>query len=126
MAQFNRQASRKIKKQRSKNLFGSLQRPRVVISKSNRYLTVQAIDDVNQVTLAYLCSSELRSENSSKESKLRTSFKSEEFAGKLGVEFAEKLNEQNITNIVFDRNGYVYHGKVKIFCEKMRGSGINF
>lgn len=126
MAQFNRQAVRKIKKRRSKQLFGSLQRPRVVISKSNRYLTAQAIDDVNQVTLAYLSSSQLSASADQTSSSTRTSFKSEEFAARLGTEFAEKLSAKNIINIVFDRNGYVYHGKVKIFCEKMRGSGINF
>lgn len=126
MAKFNRQVIRKIKKLRSKKIFGNLQRPRVVISKSNRYLTVQAIDDVNQATLVYLCSNELNFGDNDLDSKFRKNLKSEEVAKVLGIEFANKLNKKNISNIVFDRNGYIYHGKVKAFCEKMRGLGINF
>lgn len=66
MSNFNRKEHRRIKKQRSKFLFGNLQRPRVIISKSNRYLTVQAVDDDSQKTLIYACTQSLKNGKSCK------------------------------------------------------------
>ncbi|WNE41507.1 MAG: 50S ribosomal protein L18 [Mycoplasmataceae bacterium] len=126
MSNFNRQEHRKIKKQRSKTLFGNIQRPRVIISKSNRYLTAQAVDDVNQKTLAYLSTHELVVLNEEAKTNLRKSYKSKEMAEKLGSEFAKLLVDKNINNIVFDRNGYIYHGKIEVFCKPMRKLGISF
>lgn len=126
MSNFNRQERRKIKKQRSKTLFGNIERPRVIISKSNRYLTAQAVDDVNQKTLAYLSTHELAVLNEESKIDLRKNNKSKEMAEKLGSEFAKLLADKNINNIVFDRNGYIYHGKIEFFCKSMRKLGINF
>jgi large subunit ribosomal protein L18 len=125
MSNFNRQQHRQIRKNRTKNLLGDLKRPRVVISKSNYYLTAQAIDDSNQKTLAYLCTRNLEI-NNKENFELGMNFKSKQHAEKLGVEFAKILTDKNINNIVFDRNGYIYHGKIQVFCDAMRKLGINF
>ncbi len=108
------------KKQRSKKILGDEKRPRIVFSKSNQYLTVQAVDDTKQHTIAYLCTRELVKKNKEASSALPGNYKSKEIAGKLGVEFAKNLNKKSIKNIIFDRNGYIYHGKIKAFCDKMR------
>lgn len=108
------------KKKKSKKIFGTPEKPRVVISRSNLYLTAQAIDDVNQKTLAYLCTREIESisENNSKNKK------SNDFASKLASEFSKILVEKNLNNVVFDSNGYRYHGRVKTFREGMQKLNI--
>jgi len=126
MSNFNRQQHRQIRKNRTKEILGDLQRPRVIISKSNRYLTAQAIDDTNQKTLIYLCTRNLGIDNKKENSELIVNLKSKQYAEKLGLEFAKLLADKNINNIVFDRNGYIYHGKIQVFCEAMRKLGINF
>ena len=99
---------------------GTKQRPRVVLSESNRYLRVQAIDDVVGHTLLSSSTADFIEENKN------FSHKSKEYAKKLGELFAEKLKKEGKKEIVFDRNARLYHGKVKVFCESMRQLGINF
>ena len=118
MSNFNRREHRIIKKRRSKKVLGDLQKPRVIISKSNRYLTAQAVDDISQKTLLYICTKNLKI--------VGKNFKSKIAAEVLGEAFASSLLKSDIDKIVFDRNGYIYHGKIKTFCEKMRKLGIIF
>ena|ERR1700744_1208285 len=125
MSNFNRQQHRQIRKNRAKKVLGDLQRPRVVISKSNRYLTAQAIDDSNQKTLVYLCTRNLGFDNKKENSNSVVNLKSKYHAEKLGSEFAKLLVDKNINNVVSDRNGYIYHGKIQVFFEAMRKLGIN-
>ncbi len=93
---------------------GSATLPRVSVFKSNRYLNVQAIDDVAGVTL---CAANSKSigHRANKEG-----------AAALGEAFAAKLKEANITNIVFDRNGYQYHGVIAAFGDALRANEIKF
>jgi large subunit ribosomal protein L18 len=107
----------KIKK-RPRKIFGTLQRPRIVVSKSNSYLTAQAIDDSSQKTLAYLCTKDLKFDSDVKNKK------SIKFSSFLALEFSKILIEKNFNEVVFDRNGYKYHGKIKKFCEEMKKSKI--
>ncbi|SFV75127.1 LSU ribosomal protein L18p (L5e) [hydrothermal vent metagenome] len=93
---------------------GSATLPRVSIFKSNRYLSVQAIDDNKAVTLCALNSKAI-GHRSNKEG-----------ATALGEAFAAKLKEANLTNIVFDRNGYQYHGVIAAFAEALRANEIKF
>lgn len=93
-------------------IFGTVQRPRVSIFRSNKFIYVQAIDDINGVTLA-----------SGDGQKL--GFKSNKAgAVELAKVFAESLAKQNLTTVVFDRNGYLYHGVVAAFAEALRENGI--
>lgn len=105
-------AKRKLKI-RSK-ISGTAALPRVTIFRSNRYLTVQAIDDVAAVTLTALHSKSL-SVNANKEG-----------AKTLGTKFAEQLKSTGIETIVFDRNGLRFHGVVESFASALRENGIAF
>ena len=88
--------------------------PRVSVFKSNRYISVQAIDDVTATTLCALHSKS-------------TGHKSnKEGATALGVAFAASLKEANISAIVFDRNGYQYHGVIAAFGDALRANEIKF
>jgi large subunit ribosomal protein L18 len=104
---------RAIRKKRVRgNISGTAQTPRVTIFKSNRYLTTQAIDDVAGVTLA-AASSKALGLNANKES-----------AVKVAVQMAENLKAAGIEKVIFDRNGYLYHGVVAAFADALRDNGI--
>lgn len=95
-------------------LSGSASKPRVSIFKSNRTLYAQAIDDLKAHTVA-----------SSNGKKL--GFKSnKDGAVALAKDFSKALSASNITDVVFDRNGYKYHGVVKAFADTLRENGIKF
>ncbi|WNE40553.1 MAG: 50S ribosomal protein L18 [Mycoplasmataceae bacterium] len=116
----DKKSRRKIRKNRSSLIKGSQTIPRVVLSESNRYLRVQAIDDINSHTLFASTTEDFRGENNN------FSFKSQSHAKKLGENFADKLKKGGSDKIIFDRNGRVYHGKIKVFCQTIRELGINF
>lgn len=115
----NKQKKRKL---RSKLVKGSLTRPRIVIFKSKRYLTSQAINDEEGHTLLYLCTADLEK----KPEKALQCRKNQEWAQKLGQIMAKKLKEKEIKQVIFDRNGYPYHGKIQAFCDILRKEGIRF
>jgi large subunit ribosomal protein L18 len=102
----------KRKKRIRADIFGTTERPRISVFKSNRYLYVQAIDDVSSVTLASADGAKL-------------GFKSNKAgAAELAKVFADSLKEKNLTTVVFDRNGYLYHGVVAAFADALRENGI--
>jgi len=88
--------------------------PRVSVFRSNRYLSVQAIDDVTATTLAAL-NSKSTGHKSNKEG-----------AAALGEAFAATLKAANISEVVFDRNGYQYHGVIAAFGDSLRANEIKF
>ncbi|NQY21644.1 MAG: 50S ribosomal protein L18 [Campylobacteraceae bacterium] len=94
------------------SISGSAVIPRVTIFKSNKYLSAQAIDDVTGTTLASVHSKTLD---------LRVN---RENAVKVGAEFAKTLKAAKIDTVVFDRNGYLYHGVVAAFADALRDNGI--
>ncbi len=100
-----------------KNVSGTPEKPRMTIFKSNNYLYVQVIDDSIGGTLAAA---------SSLEESLKGFKRNVEGAGKLGEEIGKRLKEKNIDKVVFDRNGYKYHGIVKAIADGARKSGIQF
>ena len=100
-----------------KQLAGTADRPRVSVFRSNRHMYVQAIDDATGTTL--VSASNLEKELSS----LKNSV---EAAAKLGDAFGKRLSEKNLKTVVFDRNGYKYHGIVKAIADGTRKAGINF
>jgi large subunit ribosomal protein L18 len=103
-----------------KKIKGTPERPRLVVFKSNRYLYVQAVDDINRTTLASASSLDkgLREE--------LKSTKDKEAAKVIGKLIGEKLLEKKINSVVFDRNGYLYHGKVKALADGAREAGLKF
>jgi len=100
-----------------KRLFGTAERPRMTITKSNRRISVQVIDDNKGHTLASA---------STLEKELKDIKATVEGAGKLGEIMGKRLLEKNIKTVVFDRNGYLYHGIVKALADGSRKAGIEF
>lgn len=86
--------------------------PRVSIFRSNKYFYAQAIDDTKGITIANVNGKKLNLSNN------------KESVSKIGVEFAKILLANNINEIVFDRNGYLYHGVVAAFADSLRENGI--
>lgn len=91
---------------------GVAAKPRVTVFRSNRYIYAQAIDDTKGVTLAAF---------DGKKSNARSNKTGAEAAAK---EFAAKLKKQKISEVTFDRNGYVYHGVVAAFADALRNNAI--
>jgi large subunit ribosomal protein L18 len=100
-----------------KRLFGTAERPRMTITKSNRRISVQVIDDSKGHTLVSA---------STLEKELKNIKATVEGAGKLGEIMGKRLLEKNIKTVVFDRNGYLYHGIVKALADGSRKAGIEF
>lgn len=101
----------KIKYRIRKKIKGTLERPRLVVTKSNRAITAQIIDDVQGKTLASANSLAMASCNKAA-------------AEKVGKEVAERAQAQGIQCVVFDRGGYLYHGVVKTLSETARANGL--
>lgn len=102
----------KRKKRVRSNIFGTAEKPRVSIFKSNKYVSAQAINDVEGVTLAAV-SSKAMGLNVNKEN-----------AVKVAAQLAENLKAAGIESVVYDRNGYLYHGVVAAFADALRDNGI--
>lgn len=108
----------KRKLRSKKHIRVSADRPRLTVFKSNKYLYVQVIDTSNKVLASFSSvSNELGKE------KLGNNI---EAATMIGTKIGEKLKALNITKVVFDRNGYLYHGKVKAIADACRATGIEF
>jgi large subunit ribosomal protein L18 len=100
-----------------KRITGTAEKPRMSVFKSNRSLYVQVIDDTVGNTIASA---------STLEKDLADIKRDIEGAGKLGEIMGKRLLEKNITTVVFDRNGYLYHGIVKAIADGARKAGIQF
>ena len=103
-----------------KRLSGSASRPRLSVFRSAKHIYAQVIDDENGVTLA--SASTLSPELVGREGHGGNSGAAEA----VGTLIAEKAKAANITAVVFDRNGYLYHGRVKALADAARAGGLNF
>lgn len=95
---------------------GTAEAPRLCVYRSNKNIEAQIIDDVKGVTLVSSSSMTLKLENGS----------NIEAAAAVGKDIAEKAIAKKITTIVFDRSGYVYHGRIKALAEAAREAGLKF
>ena len=105
------------KKHIRKTIEGVAERPRMTVYRSNRNIYVQVIDDRVGSTLASA---------SSREAEFKDLKACVEDAGKLGEVVGKRLKEKEISKVVFDRNGYKYHGIVKAIADGARKAGIEF
>ena len=106
----------RIKYRIRKRLSGSGERPRMTVYRSNKQIYVQLVDDVSGQTLVSA---------SSKEKKISTQKVNKIDQAKLvGKRLAEKAKEKGINTVVFDRNGFLYHGRVKNLADAARESGL--
>ena len=101
-------------------LSGSKERPRLCIFRSLGHIYVQAVDDGAGTTLAHASSLELRQGKSSKGTGNVAAAK------KVGTLIAERLKELGCETAVFDRGGYLYHGRVKAVADAARAAGLKF
>ena len=104
----------KIKYRIRKSVNGTAERPRLSVFRSNKQIYAQVINDLTGTTLA-----------SASSLGLETMPKKEQ-AAKVGALVAEKALAAGITSVVFDRSGYLYHGRVKELADAARNGGLNF
>ena len=99
-------------------LSGTAENPRLNVYRSNKHIYAQVIDDVKGETLAQASTKdkELANESGSKV----------EMASKVGAAVAKRAQDKGISTIVFDRGGYLYHGRVKALAEAARENGLEF
>ncbi|WP_295421102.1 50S ribosomal protein L18 [Sulfurovum sp.] len=95
-------------------IFGTAELPRLSVYKSNKYFYAQVIDDNAGSTLASVDGKKLGLKSNQEDVK------------KIAAEMAKNLASKNIENVVFDRNGYLYHGVVASFAGALREAGIKF
>jgi large subunit ribosomal protein L18 len=116
MALTKAERRQRIKYRIRKRLSGSGERPRMTVYRSNRQIYVQLVDDVTGQTLVSA---------SSKEKEIASQKVNKTDQAKLvGKRIAEKAKEKGIDAVVFDRNGYLYHGRVKNLADAARESGL--
>jgi large subunit ribosomal protein L18 len=99
-----------------KHVFGSAERPRLVVFRSNRGIAAQLVDDVEGKTLAAASWLNIRKAKGAKV----------EQAAEVGKLLAQNAKKAGIERIVFDRGGYLYHGRVKALAEAAREGGLEF
>ena len=114
----DRKASRKRRHLRvRKKVFGTPERPRLSVYRSEKNIYAQIIDDINAITL--VSASSLEKDFSAKGG-------NKEGAKLVGELVAKKAIEKGLTEVVFDRGGYVYHGRVQALAEGAREAGLKF
>jgi large subunit ribosomal protein L18 len=108
----------RIRKSIRKKILGTQEQPRLSVFRSNKDIYAQVIDDLSGKTLVSV-SSNGKDLNGSKGTKV-------ELAQLVGKKIAEKALSAGVENVVFDRNGYLYHGRVKALAEGVREGGLKF
>ena len=102
-----------------KKISGTEARPRLVVFRSNSHVYAQLVDDVNGVTLAASSTQVLSKDGEALKA-------NKDSAAKVGKDIAAKALEKKIESVVFDRNGYIYHGKIKALADGAREAGLKF
>ncbi|MFO7840580.1 MAG: 50S ribosomal protein L18 [Fidelibacterota bacterium] len=118
--QLKREARIKKKARIRKKIFGTAERPRLVVYRSNKHLSAQIVNDTNHEVLCSASSfgKDLRK---SLEGKPKT-----ELGIGVGKSIAEKAKTKGVKAVVFDRNGFIYHGRIKAFADACREAGLEF
>ncbi len=96
---------------------GSVERPRLAVFRSNRYIYAQVVDDGAGTTLAAA---------SSQEAALRERNLSTETAAEVGKLLAERATAAGVSAVVFDRGGFAFHGRIKALADAAREAGLEF
>jgi large subunit ribosomal protein L18 len=114
------EARRRVRVRVRRKVTGSAERPRLAVFKSGKHIYAQVVDDATGTTLAHASSLDagLR-----KESKTGANVAGARRVGRL---VAERAKQKGVARVVFDRGGYVYHGKVKALADAAREGGLEF
>jgi large subunit ribosomal protein L18 len=107
-----------------KRITGTAERPRLSVFRSNAHIYAQAIDDVSHKVLA--AASDLEATIAAGLEASAPKKKKGETARLVGQAIGKKLKDLNVARVVFDRNGFVYHGRVKQVAEGAREAGLEF
>ena len=105
----------KIKRSVRSKISGTAERPRLTVFRSNKQIYAQVIDDTTGRTLAAASSSKIEDKAPKKE-----------IAAKVGEQIAKSAQEAGVQAVVFDRNGYLYHGRIKELADAARNGGLKF
>lgn len=100
-----------------RKISGTAERPRLCVYRSNSNVYAQVIDDVAGKTIASA---------STLDKEVKTKYSNKEAAKEVGKLIAKRAQEKNVTTVVFDRGGYVYHGVIKELAEAAREGGLKF
>jgi large subunit ribosomal protein L18 len=115
MAKLVGRARRKLRIR--KKISGTTERPRLTVFRSNKQIYAQVIDDITGATLVSVGSTKLEAAAEGNKS---------DRASKVGEAIAEACIGKGIKQVVFDRNGYIYHGRVKALADGARKGGLEF
>jgi len=105
----------RIKRSIRSRISGTSERPRLTVFRSNKQIYAQVIDDTTGRTLAAASSLKITEKAPKKE-----------IAAKVGALIAQNAKEAGIQSVVFDRNGYLYHGRIKELADAARNNGLKF
>ena len=105
----------KIKRSVRSKISGTAERPRLTVFRSNKQIYAQVVDDTTGRTLAAASSLKIEESASKKE-----------LAAKVGEQIAKSAQEAGVQVVVFDRNGYLYHGRIKELADAARNGGLKF
>lgn len=120
-AKKDKEKARRIRKFRiRKKIMGTPESPRLSVFKSLRHTYAQAVDDLNGRTIASACTLDKECKDQIKNGG------NVEAAKLIGALIAKRLKEKGITRVVFDRGGYLYHGRVKALAKSAREHGLKF
>lgn len=120
MSTINRKAIRaRVHRRIRKKISGTTTRPRLAVHFSNRHVYAQVIDDTKGMTLCAASTMDASVAAPSKQANKET-------AAKVGTLIAERAKEKKITDVVFDRGGFIFHGKVKALADAAREGGLKF
>ena len=106
---------------RKKKIFGTPNKPRLVVYRSLKYIYGQVVDDTQNKVLVSVSNLSKNLSEKIKKAKTKT-----EASRELGKVLGEMTVKKNIKEIIFDRNGYIYHGRVKALAEGAREGGLKF
>ena len=104
----------RIKRRIRKIISGTATKPRLSVFRSNKEIYAQLVDDVNGVTIASVSSRDIKASTKA------------EAATAVGKSIGEKASKAGVETVAFDRNGYLYHGRVKALAEAARETGLKF
>jgi large subunit ribosomal protein L18 len=113
----------RIKYRIRKKMTGSSQKPRLSVFRSVSHIYVQVIDDMSGQTIASASTVDAKVKGQMSKGVAGGNIKGAEL---IGTTIAERLKEKGITKVVFDRNGFLYHGRVRAVAEAARTAGLEF
>jgi large subunit ribosomal protein L18 len=119
MALTKRERRIKIKQRIRKRISGTSERPRMSVFRSNKQIYVQLVNDLTGETL-------VSASSKNKEVAEKKNVNKSEQARLVGKLVAERSLAKGINSVVFDRNGYLYHGRIKVLAESAREGGLKF